>query len=78
MATGVLVLMWFLALWVCGWMMGMMSGADTDPAAMVTTDGLKRIRSVFKIKVSKCVVNDVNDRIQNVNTDTDALAPPRG
>lgn len=56
----------------------MMSGADTDPAAMVTTDGLKRIRSVFKIKVSKCVVNDVNDRIQNVNTDTDALAPPRG
>lgn len=52
MATGVLVLMWFLALWVCRWMMGMMSGADTDPAAMVTTVGLKRIRSVFKIKVS--------------------------
>lgn len=52
MATGVLVLMWFLALRVCRWMMGMMSGADTDPAAMMTTVSLKKIRSVFKIKVS--------------------------
>lgn len=37
METGVLLSIWFLALWFCGWMMGMMSGAETAPAAMMTT-----------------------------------------
>lgn len=37
METGVLVLMWFLDLCVSGWMMGMMSGAETAPAVMTTT-----------------------------------------
>lgn len=36
METGVLVLMWFFALGVCSWMMGMMSGASTAPAVMTT------------------------------------------
>lgn len=49
----------------------MMSGADTDPAAMATTVSLKKIRS-------KCQHENVKDRFDNVNTDTDALAPPGG